>query len=75
MLEEHDKPRKDPDEAENRADTIHVSREETAGHQAEDLTTEQVRQGHTGDHVRYILLASVAGAVFVMAILITFFLT
>lgn len=74
MLEHQDRPRKDPEEAENTADTIHVASEETAGPRAEDLTTEEVRQGHTGDHVRYILLASVAGAVFLMAILIAYFL-
>lgn len=33
----------------------------------QSMTAHEVRQGHTGDHVRYILFASVAGAGLVMA--------
>ncbi len=65
--------RKDPAEAENTEDCVSVSGSETNDGRPETRTTEEVRQGHTGDHVRYILLASVAGAVFVMAILIAWF--
>ncbi len=72
-LETHEKTRRDPNEAENTADEVRVSDRETADGQPEALTTEEVRQGHTGDHVRYILMASLAGAVFVMAILVAYF--
>lgn len=65
--------RLEPSEVDNKASTIHVSSEETAGATAEDLTAEEVRQGHTGDHVRYVLLASFAGAIFVMAMLVSYF--
>jgi hypothetical protein len=72
-LQQHEKPRTEPNEAENTAEAIRVSDDETADGQPEALTTEEVRQGHTGDHVRYILMASVAGAVFVMAIVAAYF--
>lgn len=65
--------RNDPAEAENTEDCVCVSGVETNDGLPESRTTEEVRQGHTGDHVRYILLASVAGAVFVMAVLIAWF--
>ena len=37
-------------------------------------TAEEVRQGHTGDHVRYILGLSIAGLVIVFAIAYFFFI-
>lgn len=55
--------RDDTEEDANRP-IIHVSELETDSHLSVDLTAEQVRQGHTGDHLRYILLASL-GAVLV----------
>ncbi|PQA88160.1 hypothetical protein [Hyphococcus luteus] len=72
-VETQERQRKEPGEAENTAEAIRVSDHETADGQPEALTTEEVRQGHTGDHVRYILMASVAGAVFVMAIVAAYF--
>lgn len=48
------------DDPEN-SDLLHVSADETANHEPADLTAEQVRQGHTGDHLRYILAASLVG--------------
>lgn len=51
--------RDDTEEDANRP-VIHVSELETDSHLKVDLTAEQVRQGHTGDHLRYILLASFA---------------
>ncbi|GAB4528509.1 MAG: hypothetical protein Kow00133_17390 [Amphiplicatus sp.] len=50
----------DDDDPDNRV-CLHVSAGETASHEPADLTAEQVRQGHTGDHLRYILAASLAG--------------
>lgn len=47
---------------------IHVAGSETASHAQVDLTAEQVRQGHTGDHVRYILAASIAGVIIVFTV-------
>ncbi|WDI32810.1 hypothetical protein PUV54_06315 [Hyphococcus flavus] len=64
---------KDPEEAENSADTLRVGNSDTASDSAEKLTTEEVRQGHTGDHVRYILAASVAGAVILITIAYLYF--
>lgn len=49
----------DGDDDDNRR-VIHVSGSETDARQPVDLTAEQVRQGHTGDHLRYILIASLA---------------
>ena len=72
-MDTYNPARKGPAEAENTDDSVSVSGSETNDGLPERRTTEQVRQGHTGDHVRYILLASVAGAVFVMAILIAWF--
>ncbi|MEE2690319.1 MAG: hypothetical protein VX640_02150 [Pseudomonadota bacterium] len=57
--------RDDTEEDANRP-VIHVSESETESHLAVDLTCEQVRQGHTGDHVRYILLGSLAAVVVAM---------
>lgn len=59
--------RKSDDDA-NSAEMIHIAESETAGHRQIDLTTEQVRQGHTGDHVRYILMTSTFGVVVAFAI-------
>ena len=56
--------------AEDADEEIKVPREETAGPTAADRTTEEVRQGRTGKHVRYILLASVVGAVIVLALVL-----
>ena len=39
-------------------DLVRVAGSETDSHEAVALTAEQVRQGHTGDHLRYILAAS-----------------
>jgi hypothetical protein len=50
-------------ERENTETQIHVSADEAASHHQEDRTTEQARQGHTGDHVRYILGFSILGIV------------
>lgn len=72
-LETQERQRKELGEAENTAEAIRVSDDETADGQPETLTAEEVRQGHTGDHVRYILMASIAGAVFVMAIVVAYF--
>lgn len=49
-------------EAQNTRTEIHVSASETASGEEEELTTEEVRQGHTGNHVRYILALSFIGA-------------
>jgi hypothetical protein len=62
-----------PDEAENTDDTLRVANRETANATAEKLTTEQVRQGHTGDHVRYILAASITGIGIIFAIAYFYF--
>lgn len=55
-------------EHENTDQEIHVSASETASHLPEDRTTEQARQGHTGDHVRYILGFSFLGIVIAFAL-------
>ena len=73
-FETQETPRRDQEEAQNTDDSIRVSQSETADGHPEARTTEEVRQGHTGDHVRYILMASVAGAVFAMAIVVAYFL-
>lgn len=57
---------------ENEATEIEVPASETADHREADLTAEEVRQGHTGDHVRIILLASLGGVAIVF--LIVYFL-
>ena len=59
--------------AENTDDSIRVAPTETADGHSETRTTQEVRQGHTGDHVRYILMASIAGAVFVLMIVAAYF--
>lgn len=71
--ETHEQSRREPSEVENTSDSIRVSDHETADGQPGSLTTEEVRQGHTGDHVRYILIASIAGAVIMMAIVAAYF--
>lgn len=48
-------------EKENVDETLDVSKHETSGPHSEKRTTEEVRQGHTGDHVRYILGISFVG--------------
>lgn len=55
-------------ERENTAQEIHVSASDTASHLPENRTTEQARQGHTGDHLRYILGFSIIGIVIAFAI-------
>lgn len=62
-----------PNEAENIDDTLCVADDETAGPTPECRTTEEVRQGHTGDHVRYILAASITGIVIIFAIVYLYF--
>ena len=64
---------KSPEEAENTDSALRVANEDTASPVSEKLTTEEVRQGHTGDHVRYILMASIAGILFVFAILLALY--
>ena len=53
---------------------VTVPAEDTASGRTEDHTAEEVRQGHTGDHVRYILGLSIAGLVIVFAIAYFFFI-
>lgn len=72
-MDSYNPARRDQAEAENTEDSMAVSGGETDDGSPETRTTEDIRQGHTGDHVRYILLASVAGTVFVMAILVAWF--
>ncbi|MEX6632775.1 hypothetical protein [Hyphococcus lacteus] len=62
------------EEAENTSDEIHVTNSETAQPTPADRTTEEVRQGHTGDHLRYILGYSVAGIVVVFTIVYLLFM-
>jgi hypothetical protein len=50
-------------EDDNTRTHLHVSGAETADGRTADLTAEAVRQGHTGDHLRYILALSFAGAI------------
>ena len=64
---------KSTEEAENTDATLRVANEDTAAPVSEKRTTEEVRQGHTGDHVRYILMASIAGIAFVFAILLALY--
>lgn len=63
-----------PEEAENTDDILRVSEEETAAPVPEKKTTEEVRQGHTGDHVRYILMFSTVGILAVFAVLLALYL-
>lgn len=67
-MSEAQKTRKD--RRDNRESHLHVSPGETASHEPEDLTTEEVRQGHTGDHVRYILAFSLALAFGAMILIV-----
>lgn len=61
-------------ELENTSTAIHVSSGESATGDQADRTAEQVRQGHTGDHLRYILRYSMLGlvVVFVIAYYVSF---
>ncbi len=63
----------DPEEAENTEDTIRVPASETATHASESRSVQDARQGHTGDHVRYILIASLGGAAILLAIVAVYF--
>lgn len=69
-----DHPADPEEEAQNTEATIHVDEDDTAKRGEAERTVEEVRQGHTGDHVRYILLYSLIGIVAVMAISYLFFL-
>ncbi len=62
------------EEAENTDDTLRVAAEDAASAHDESRTTQEVRQGHTGDHVRYILMFSFGGIVLVFAALILFYI-
>lgn len=57
---------------ENNSTHIHVSGEETASGQPVELSAEDVRQGHTGDHLRGILALSGIGAVIALIALYMF---
>ena len=48
----------DEAEAQNTRECITVAADATAGEGPTTLSTEQVRQGHTGDNMRYVLAAS-----------------
>lgn len=61
-------------EQENTDDEIRVARSETAAKTAQTRTTEEVRQGHTGDHLRYILLTSIAGIVAIFLVIYMLFM-
>ncbi|MCI5047323.1 MAG: hypothetical protein MRY59_07460 [Aquisalinus sp.] len=50
-------------EQENTATRLSIPASETADGKEKTLTTEELRQGHTGDHVRHILYLSTIGAV------------
>lgn len=58
---------------ENADDVLTVPADEVAAEGAERRSVEEVRQGHTGDGVRYILLASFIGAVLALYILYSLF--
>lgn len=60
-------------EMENKAARLTVGAEETASGHAEERTTQEVRQGHTGDHVRYILVLSAIGAAALLTVALFFF--
>ncbi len=66
-------PKKTPDEAENTEDTIRVPKGETASHVSAERSVQDVRQGHTGDHLRYILIASLGGIIMLFAIAVAYF--
>ncbi len=50
-------------EQENTATRLSIPASETADGEEKTLTTEELRQGHTGDHVRHILYLSTIGAI------------
>jgi len=60
-------------EAQNTASEITVPASDTATGHDEERTAEEARQGHTGDHVRYILGFSFAGVVIAFIIGYLFF--
>ncbi|MGE0408170.1 MAG: hypothetical protein AB7P23_02780 [Amphiplicatus sp.] len=60
-------------ERQNTDSAILVPAEDTATGVTTGLTTEQVRQGHTGDHVRYILALSTLGIVVAFAVVYLLF--
>lgn len=62
------------DESENYEDTLRVADSETAAPHPERLTTAEVRQGHTGDHVRYILGFSIAGVLVALFLIYLLFM-
>jgi len=47
-------------EQQNTEEKVIVSAEETPEHETKTRTTEEVRQGHTGDNMRYVLGISFA---------------
>ncbi len=61
-------------EAENTDDEITVANKDTAKPHPAKRTTQEVRQGRTGDHLRYILMYSVAGVVVGFAIVYLLFI-
>lgn len=61
-------------ERENTDSEIVVPAVDTASGRKEERTTQEVRQGHTGDHLRYILALSITGLVIVFAIVYLLFL-
>lgn len=67
MIEEQNNASKT--EKQNTDETLEVSSEDTAEAAPAKRTTEEVRQGHTGDHVRYILIISFLGALAALFVL------
>jgi hypothetical protein len=61
-------------EAENHDAKIHIDPDDAAPQAPLELTTEQVRQGHTGDHARYILGLSF-GIAFVLLLIVVWIAT
>lgn len=59
-------------ERENIEEELHISGADTSTGLPEDKTTQEVRQGHTGDHVRYILAASIFAIAVAFAIIYWF---
>ncbi len=58
------------EEAENNEDIMVLDQTETSTPGLSVKTTEDVRQGHTGNHVRYILALSIAGAALMFAVVL-----
>jgi len=63
MADEKNESQTSPAEQENTEDTVTVSEGETAESAKKTRTTQDVRQGHTGDHMRYVLGISFIGVV------------